>query len=302
MAKKSVEKRHSETAFFAALIRAVLYKNYNNSKFGPDSLAEYFLPAFVKFFIKFKRVRTKFQAKNDKLTPGMFVYMLARTAFFDDAFKDALNAEIPQIVLLGAGYDTRPYRFAGSKNATRIFELDISTTQERKKTCLKKHRIDVPEGLTLVPIDFNKESVGAVLETAGYRNDLQTLFLWEGVSYYLESDSVDRMLEFVQQSGVEDSVIAFDYAISTTEDNIDNYYGAKIFHETWRKHRPNELFKSAVADGEIGGFLEDRGLRLIQHLDPEEIEKTYLLNDDGSLVDRVNGLFRFVKAAPKNQS
>jgi O-methyltransferase involved in polyketide biosynthesis len=36
--------------------------------------------------------------------------MLARTVFFDNVFIDALNQNLPQIVLLGAGYDTRAYR------------------------------------------------------------------------------------------------------------------------------------------------------------------------------------------------
>ena len=58
--------------------------------------------------------------------------MLARTAFFDNLFIDALNKNIPQIVLLGAGYDTRAYRFADLNNATKIFELDIAPTQNRK--------------------------------------------------------------------------------------------------------------------------------------------------------------------------
>ncbi len=125
--------------------------------------------------------------------------MIARTAFFDNIFLDALNNKTPQIVFLGAGYDTRAYRFANSNQGTKIFELDAPPTQDRKKKCIKKARIDIPGHVTFVPINFNQESLKDVLDKAGYDHTQKTLFIWEGVSYYLETESVDRTLEFVSR-------------------------------------------------------------------------------------------------------
>jgi len=59
----------------------------------------------------------------------MYEYLIARTAFFDDIVEQALRENIPQIVFLGAGYDSRPYRFKDLIKETSIFELDIHTTQ-----------------------------------------------------------------------------------------------------------------------------------------------------------------------------
>jgi methyltransferase (TIGR00027 family) len=226
--------------------------------------------------------------------------MLARTAFFDNIFLDALNKNIPQIVLFGAGYDTRAYRFASLNNTTKIIELDIATTQNRKKKCLKKAQIDIPKRVTLVPINFNKELLKNVLEKAEYESNEKTLFIWEGVSYYLEPESVDATLEFVNSSSHYESVIAFDYAISISEDNINNYYGVKEFAQTWRKHRSNELFRFAIDEGKIESFLEQRGLKIVNHLDNNEIEKTFLLNENGSLIGQINGSFRFAMASPNS--
>lgn len=300
MSKKGVEKRHSETAIFAALYRAVANKEFKNKRLGPDYLAEYFLPSHFKFFIKFKKIRVNVKNKSNKLTPGMYEYMLARTAFFDNVFIDSLNKNIPQIVLLGAGYDTRAYRFAKLNNITKIFELDIATTQNRRKKCLKKAQIDIPKHVRLVPINFSEESLKNVLEKAGYENNEKTLFIWEGVSYYLEPESVDATLEFVNNSSHNESVIAFDYAISISEENINNYYGVKEFAQTWRKHRSDELFRFAIDEGKIESFLEQRGLKIVNHLDNREIEKTFLLNENGSLIGQINGSFRFAMASPNN--
>ncbi|MCP4667562.1 MAG: class I SAM-dependent methyltransferase, partial [Deltaproteobacteria bacterium] len=84
MPKKSVEKRHSETAIFAALYRAVANKEFTNEGIAPDRLAEYFLPPHFRFFIQSKKIRIRVKKKSDKYTPGMYEYMLARTAFFDN--------------------------------------------------------------------------------------------------------------------------------------------------------------------------------------------------------------------------
>ncbi len=226
--------------------------------------------------------------------------MLARTAFFDNVFIDALNKKIPQIVFLGAGYDSRAYRFAKLNSATKIIELDIAPTQNRKKKCLRKAQIDIPKHVTLVPINFNKESLKNVLEKAGYENHEKTLFLWEGVSYYLEPESVDATLEFVSHSSHNESVIALDYAIPISEGN-NNYYGVKEFFQTMKKQHANEGLMFAIDEGKTESFLKQRGLKMVDHLDNEEIERTFLLNENGSLIGQITGHFRIVMASPNNK-
>jgi len=110
----------------------------------------------------------------------------------------------------------------------------------------------------LIPMDFNKESLKNVLENAGYKDNEKTLFIWEGVSYYLEPESVGATLEFVNRYAHSESVLAFDYAISISEENINNYYGVKEFIQTWRKHRSGEPFRFSIDEGKIGSFLEIR--------------------------------------------
>ena len=118
MSTQGVEAKPSETAFFAALRRAIANKDFGNDSFGPDFLAEYFLPPHFRFFIKFKKIRENTKDKLNAFLPGLNEYMIARTAYFDGLFSDALKNEFPQIVMLGAGYDTRAYRFAEQNKGT----------------------------------------------------------------------------------------------------------------------------------------------------------------------------------------
>ncbi len=228
--------------------------------------------------------------------------MIARTAYFDRLFVDALKNKTPQIVLLGAGYDSRAYRFAKLNHGTRIFELDIAPTQDRKKKCIKKARIDIPKHVTFVTINFNEESLKDILEKAGYKNHQKTLFIWEGVSYYLEVESVDTTLEFVSHASHHESAIAFDYTISISEENINDYYGVKEFSHKMKEHHANEALMFSIDEGETESFLEQRGLKMVDHLDNKEIEKTFLLYENGSLIGQITGAFRFAMASPNNKS
>ena len=235
------------------------------------------------------------------MLPGLNEYMIARTAFFDRLFLYALKNKTPQIVLLGAGYDSRAYRFAKLNQGTRIFELDAPPTQDRKKKCIRKAQIDISKNVTFVPINFNQESTKNKLEKAGYKHDQNTLFIWEGVSYYLELESVEATLEFVRQASHEESLISFDYTISISEDNIDNFYGAREFTQAMNHHHANEELMFSIYDSKTESFLEQRGLKIISHLDNKEIERTFLLDENGSQIGKITGHFRFVLASANGQ-
>ena len=301
MTNKGVEQKPSETAMFAALRRTIANKEFGDEKFGPDYLAEHFLPPHFRFFLRFKKIRENTKNKLNGFLPGLNEFMIARTAYFDGLFVEALKKDFPQIVLLGAGYDSRAYRFAKLNRDTTIFELDISPTQNRKKTCLKKARIDIPQGVKLVPIDFNKESLKDVLGKAGFEGKEKTLFIWEGVSYYLDAESVDATLGFVSHTSHPDSIIAFDYTVTFSEENLATYYGAKEFAQTMKEHHANEELMFSIEEGAIESFLDRSNLKMIEHLNNEEIEKKFLTMDSGALIGQTTGHFRFVSASPKNK-
>ena len=294
MPTKGVEAKPSETAMFAALRRAIANKDFQNERFGPDFLAEHFLPPHFRFFIKFKKIRENTKEKFNNFLPGMNEYMIARTAYFDGLFLEALESEIPQIVLLGAGYDTRAYRFAERNKGTKVIELDIAPTQNWKRKALKQAKIDVPENVTLAPINFNTESLADALQRAGYDPAAKTLFLWEGVSYYLQPDSVNATLAILHDAHPE-SRIAFDYITPQSAEN-QNAFGVESFFASMKQEHGDEALIFTVEDGQIGSFLDEQGLALVEHLNNLEIERKLLMDGD-TLLGQMTANFRFVVAA-----
>jgi len=70
MTDKGVEQKPSETAMFAALRRTLANKEFKNEKFGPDYLAEYFLPPHFRFFLRFRKIRENTKKDWMAFCPG----------------------------------------------------------------------------------------------------------------------------------------------------------------------------------------------------------------------------------------
>jgi methyltransferase (TIGR00027 family) len=131
----------------------------------------------------------------------------ARIGFFDAAV-DRYLPDVAQFVILGAGFDTRAYRLP-SDTSVRVFEVDSPQTQIVKRETLGKAGI-IASRVTFVPADFEKQDWLACLTAAGFDPGQRTLFLWEGVTMYLDREAVEDTLRKIA-STAPGSVVAFDY-------------------------------------------------------------------------------------------
>ncbi len=291
--KGSLDNEASETALAVAFCRALAASEEGAGLKGSDSLAEIFLPKEQLMLIKNPSARDWIM-KNRMQKGGTYEYFWVRTAYIDDIFKEALQADMPQIVFLGAGYDTRACRFAELNRNTRIFEMDSPSTQSRKRQLLKEAQVPIPERLTYLPIDFEKHSLGDVLFEAGYNVHLPTIFIWEGVTYYLTSAAVDETLEFVRSNSAPGSRICFDYILDA--EDISERYGVRETLESMRSGYTTEHAQFSIEEGQIAAFMTQRGFNILDHLNPEEMQKRLSAPPAGSAGGRVVQLFCLVLA------
>jgi len=131
----------------------------------------------------------------------------ARQTFYDKAVDQNL-ADVAQFVILGAGFDTRAFRLP-KQQLVPTFEVDTPQTMAIKQEVLKMAGIDLA-GVTFVAANFEKEDWFKRLLDAGFETEKPSLFLWEGVTPYLEREAVEDTFRNIA-SVARGSVIAFDY-------------------------------------------------------------------------------------------
>ena len=139
----------------------------------------------------------------------------ARTEFFDESLGRHLG-EMDQVVFMGAGYDTRAYKFCQNQGI-ETFEIDMENTQTHKIKALKEAGLDV-EWIHFVPVDFNNEFWLEKLIKAGFERGKKTFFLWEGVTLYLPEEAVRQTIKTITEASAEGSVLAFDVYSLTVVD------------------------------------------------------------------------------------
>lgn len=148
-------------------------------------------------------------ARVDAGAPHLELFIALRTALFDAHLRRFLDRGFSQVVVLGAGLDTRAARLA--QKGVRFFEVDHPITQADKLARLGAVPGYPIENATYVPCDFAVHDFVERLDTSGFRADQPAFLIWEGVTYYLPEEAVRATLRRVATRLDPRSVILFDH-------------------------------------------------------------------------------------------
>jgi methyltransferase (TIGR00027 family) len=118
-------------------------------------------------------------------------YLSVRSHWFDQTVEAYAN-HVSQVVNLGAGLDTRPFRLT-LPPSLRWFEIDLPSVFDRKEPALADLRTVPTCVRTVVPTDLRGCWTDPLLR-AGLEADLPTLWLAEGLLFYLQAKTVEDVL------------------------------------------------------------------------------------------------------------
>ena len=155
-----------------------------------DCLAAVLIPGYVKALLRTRAGRAVF--RRFLATKGMYEYVIARTKYIDAVFREAVADDFGQIVLFGAGFDTRALRFQAESGRTQIFELDVPLTQQAKIGRYRQRNLAVPQNLKFVSIDFDRESIPEKLAQFGFHERERSLFIFREESSDVPPAGVSR--------------------------------------------------------------------------------------------------------------
>jgi methyltransferase (TIGR00027 family) len=218
-----------------------------------------------------------FAGYGERVGPGVLGFLVTRCRYIDDYLQACLNAGLEQLVILGAGLDSRAYRFPALKKGVKVFEVDHPATQQAKQAKLKSLFGELPAHVTFVPIDFSEESLDKLF-SFGYDRQLKTLFIWEGVVQYLQADAVEQTLDFVRRNAPPASRIIFDYVYAAA------LTAARQRGEIARMRRSarftGEQLVFGIEEGTVTDYLRSRGFSQVTNVTSRDLEQAYLANQD----------------------
>ena len=258
----------SKTAEIIAIHRAVESLRPANSRLFYDPYAKNFLCTKYRIIGKSRLLtRILYWHFFKRPFPGGSGEAIARTRYIDDYMLECIAAGIKQLVLLGAGYDSRAYRFDALKKDIKVFEVDHPDTQTLKIEKIKRILGTLPDHVVYVSIDFSREKLDQKLSESGYERNLKTLFIWEGVTMYLTAEAVDENLAFVAENSGEGSSIIFNYMLESVVDGSDKSKMVKKLKD--RLGRRGEPITFGIAEADIENYLLQRGFWQVKNVNDE---------------------------------
>lgn len=231
----------SRTAQYMAFFRALESTRPEGKRLFYDPYAVSFLDNKLRRAVQYSYipfVRKYLSWKIHKLIPGGFTSGVARTKYIDDLLKAAIDKGVRQVIILGAGFDTRAIRLEFLKTIP-VIEIDHPNTAKTKLGALQSMLGKLPPNVRYYQIDFNEQSLDDLAQTRHIDLSIPTTFIWEGVTNYLSDQAVDNTFKFFSRFA-SGSHLIFTYVHQQVYDDPGSFFGAQKLlndlaeiEETW---------------------------------------------------------------------
>lgn len=283
----------SKTAVWVAAARAIGAREPDPAIRNPDSLAELLLgdPSQLELdHPVIDALGKPYESSMQELEVASTVRaMTERTRFIDQALERAVSAGVSQCLIVGAGYDSRAYRYRELLGHVRVFEMDRPQT-----SAFKRSRVDAalggpPANLTYVAVDLERDALSDALARQGYDSSLPTFVVMEGVTMYVQEEALRGTFRFLAAHPPGSSVV-FDFATRAMIDGMNAIDlqklppAARPSFEKFLNMIRNEPWVFGIPMGTEQEFLAGVGLELREMLTvgSEESVRRYLTRADGT--------------------
>jgi methyltransferase (TIGR00027 family) len=257
----------SGTAMGTAAVRAIESEKSAGERICFDPLARRLTGPVFYSLIKL------LAGYGERRTHGALTFIVCRCRYIDDYLRDCLKTGTSQVVILGAGLDSRAYRDGLGEAEIKFFEVDHPATQTNKIERLKKIFGKVPENVVYVPVDFNEETLDKLL-SFDFDPSRKAVFVWEGVTFYLNPEAVDATLAWVRKNASAGSAIIFDYQYASAP-SVTQTQRNFLYSVISRVSGERRSF--GIEKGRIEDFLARKGFSRVVDADAGRLERLYCI-------------------------
>jgi methyltransferase (TIGR00027 family) len=289
--ERRIESKTSRTAEFTCLIRAQSFMEQRKLFKGDDDVSLVIANSLVKLLLAVGPIRNRFL---QHYPAGMYEYVIARTRCIDAELTRAMDEGFQQVLIFGAGFDSRGIRFRDITKNAKVFEFDVPVTQNAKIARYREKGIELPENLVFIPIDFETQSISERLLESGFVKSAKSLFILEGLTMYLQPEAVDRTFRTLQDFAGPGSRVLFDHVYASVIRQENLYDGERELYQSVLRRK--ERFCFGIEKGRVKEFLSAYGFEVLRVMDSRALEEAWFKEADGSVGARVNGTHCIVAA------
>ena len=265
----------SRTAEAVCFMRASDQRRNPETRILEDPYARLFLGPMMRAALATVEATGRIGEKTETLVPGLTTFILTRHRFIDDCLARRLDAgAVEQLVLLGAGYDTRAYRFAPRLEHIPVYEVDFPSTSRRKAQIIRENAAEMPAiDVRVVEIDFQSQTLDERLPLAGFARGARTFVVWEGVSMYLTRKAVQDTLRTVRAMSAPGSELTMDFwYLLDAPDLVSTAHrmSANLLHLL------GEPVTFGIHPEDVGPFLDRLGWEIVELATAADLEQRYV--------------------------
>ncbi len=208
--------------------------------------------------------------ESSRFARAFRAFMVARSRYAEDELARAVAAGVAQYVVLGAGLDTFSCR--SPHPVLRVFEVDHPATQAWKRERLQEAGIAIPQSMTFVPVDFERQTLADALRLAGFALNAASFFSWLGVTPYLTRPTCMATFGFIARMPAGSGVV-FDFAVDRELLNLGQRLVLELIAN--RVAAAGEPFQLFFDPAELQKELRSLGFRRVELLQGEQLNERY---------------------------
>lgn len=265
----------SRTAQYMALFRALETRLQAKDRLFSDPYAIHFLDQKLRLatrLSKYAVVRKYLENTIQKKVPGAFSSGIARTKYIDDLLQNAILNGVKQVIILGAGFDTRALRLDFLKSVP-VIEIDHPNTSNFKIQTYKNRLGKIPENIQFLQIDFNKQDLDQLAAQHQIDFSQPAAVIWEGVTNYLTSAAIKSTFSFISKFAKGSHVI-FTYVHKDILENPKSFLGGEKLLKDLNKLEEQWTFGFIPA--ELPDYLNQFDIQLTEDSGANEYRKKYV--------------------------
>lgn len=222
------DKKSSQTAQYIAFCRALETQEQPARRLFNDPFAIALLSSSYRKLVRmaqFPILGKLVYAILDMGWPYSRSSAVVRTRAIDDLVRDAIRSGARQLVLLGAGLDSRGCRLDEAREIA-VFEVDRPATQRMKRERLQACMDKMPTNVRYVAVDLERDALEAKLRESGYDKAIKSVVVWEGVIDYLTESAVQSTLTALARLLAPSSLLIFTYTHKSALNGSKTFRGA----------------------------------------------------------------------------